>query len=95
MIEKIFLLPVEMSELKSLIKDAVASSMREQQNSSIESKENSVLLNRKDVLDIFKISSATLRVWMKKGLVPKPVRIGRRLYFKEDDILDSLKNHQR
>jgi predicted DNA-binding transcriptional regulator AlpA len=39
------------------------------------------LLNRRAVADLFGISRETLRVWEKRGLLPTPLRMGRRAYW--------------
>lgn len=50
------------------------------------------LISRNELLELFKITSPTLREWIKKGNIPKPIKKGRFHYFKLVEINESLKN---
>lgn len=47
-------------------------------------------LTSKEVCDILKISMTTLHDWSQKGLLIKH-KIGRRIMFRHDEVLESLK----
>jgi predicted DNA-binding transcriptional regulator AlpA len=44
------------------------------------------LLKRREVLDLLRLSAATLRRLVRHGLVPQPVRVGNGLRWKRSDI---------
>lgn len=48
------------------------------------------LLSRQEVADIFKITLPTLNEWEKNGDIPKAVRIGGRVYFRNSDIINHI-----
>ena len=45
------------------------------------------LLPLKEVVGLFKITKPTAYKWMKCGVLPKPKKIGGRVYFKKIEIL--------
>ena len=45
-----------------------------------------VFLTTKEVQNIFKISRVTEIAWRRKGILPRPVVLGRRVYYRKDDI---------
>lgn len=48
------------------------------------------LLTRKQVALKFDISLASLHNWVRDGLIPKPIRIARRVYFEEEVITEAI-----
>ena len=56
-------------------------------------KENKTLLSREQVADMLGISYPTLNAHVNNGLIPA-YKLGRRVYFKLDEVLDSLKQVQ-
>ena len=50
---------------------------------------NSMILTRNEVMEMLDISPATLWRWCKAGKI-KSLHIGSRIYFKHDDIMNSL-----
>lgn len=53
------------------------------------SKENDELLTRKETANYLKVTLSTLWSWSNKGLI-KSCSIGNRVYYKKQDILESL-----
>jgi len=49
------------------------------------------VLTRKGTAEYLSISLATLRVWTVKGFL-KAYQIGGRIYYKENEILESMKS---
>ena len=47
-------------------------------------------LSRKDVSQMFGVSLVTISAWMRTGKLPY-IRVNRRVYFIEEEILESLK----
>ncbi|CAM1365521.1 conserved protein of unknown function [Tenacibaculum soleae] len=50
---------------------------------------NNKLLTRKEVAVMLRVSLVTIGVWSKVGIL-NPIRMGNRIFFKEQDILDTL-----
>ncbi|MBP9151286.1 MAG: helix-turn-helix domain-containing protein [Flavobacteriales bacterium] len=73
--------------LSSLIKEAV----REEVAAILPDDFNSPLLTRDEVARILDISMPTLNQWEKDGSIPKPKRIGKRVYWLRNDFMDFLK----
>ena len=59
------------------------------------SEDETKLLTRQEVADIFKITLPTLADWEKKGEIPKAVRIGNRVYFKHSEIINHINSKGR
>jgi len=51
--------------------------------------EEEVLLTRKEVASLFKVSLVTINQWMREGRL-KFCRVNSRVYFKRNQILESL-----
>lgn len=51
--------------------------------------EEEILLTRKEVASLFKVSLVTINQWMRSGRLPF-CRINSRVYFKRNQILESL-----
>ncbi|KAF2955839.1 helix-turn-helix domain-containing protein [Marinitoga sp. 38H-ov] len=43
------------------------------------------LLTRNEVMELFKISAPTIYRWGKKGIL-KPIKIGKKVFYKKSDI---------
>jgi len=43
-------------------------------------------LSIKEICDLLQITRQTLHNWTVKGIFPKPVKIGRRVYYLQSDI---------
>ena len=52
------------------------------------------LLTMREACEAFGISKTTLSEWKKRGLVPF-VRLGRRVYFERERVLEAGRAHQR
>jgi excisionase family DNA binding protein len=52
--------------------------------------QNEELLTRKEVADYLRISHVTLSSWSKHGIL-NPIRMGNKVLFKKQDLLDVLK----
>jgi len=53
-------------------------------------KKNKIILTRKETAHLLSVSLATLRVWTVKGLI-KAYQLGGRVYYKQDEIIRSMK----
>jgi predicted DNA-binding transcriptional regulator AlpA len=47
---------------------------------------NSDLYTTEDLINKFQISEATLHNWINKNYIPKPIKIGRRIYWRKEVI---------
>ncbi len=85
--EKTFLIPLTEEELKELIKSSFQEVIEE--NKSM--KRNKELLTFKEVTSLLGISASTLNNWKRNGKIPFH-RIGGRILFKYNEIVESLEN---
>jgi predicted DNA-binding transcriptional regulator AlpA len=44
------------------------------------------LLNRKAVADLFDVTTETIGEWARRGHLPRPLRIGRKLFWRPEAI---------
>ena len=85
--EKTFLIPLTEEELKELIKSSLQEVIEE--NKSM--RRNKELLTFKEVTSLLGISASTLNNWKRNGKIPFH-RIGGRILFKYNEIVESLEN---
>lgn len=90
--QEITLTTISKDELHTLISNAVANTNHNSHVSKLEN-HNSLpdLLSINDMCKFFKVSRVTIHDWMKKGKFPF-YKVSRRVYFKLDEVLNSLKN---
>ena len=60
------------------------------EDSSIENRDELLLLSRQEVADIFRITLPTLSDWEKRGVIPKAIRMGRRVYYQKYEIINHI-----
>jgi predicted DNA-binding transcriptional regulator AlpA len=76
---------LRVSELKQIISDCVIKSLPPAPNP----KEEDVVLNRRDVANLFGISLVTVHSWMKSGILPF-YRINSKIFFKKSEVWSLL-----
>lgn len=84
--EKVILNSIELSDIRKEVEDIFAENL--EQFIKPEYQEN-ILMSRKDTAKYLCVSLPTLHDWTKKGVV-KAHRIGNRVLYKLNDILDAL-----
>jgi hypothetical protein len=85
--DKIVLLPFSEAEFKTLIKSSFEEILEE--NKSIQ--RNKELLSFKEVISLLGISASTLNAWKREGKIPYH-KLNGRIFFKYDEIVQSLKS---
>ena len=83
--DKICLMQLTEDELRELIK----SSVQEIINKNKSNQQNKDLLTFKEVIILLGISASTLNSWKREGKIPYH-KLNGRIYFKYDEILQSL-----
>jgi predicted site-specific integrase-resolvase len=53
------------------------------------------LLSIDDLKTIFKVSRQTIHNWRHSGIIPEPISLGRRRYWKEEQISEIINNKQK
>jgi predicted DNA-binding transcriptional regulator AlpA len=48
------------------------------------------LVSRRDVADLFQVTTETVGTWVERGLLPSPVRIGRKVFWTREVIVALL-----
>ena len=84
------LMPI--SELCELIKRSVTECFDSELKSFLKNsmKEEETLLNIGEACQLLKVSKVTIHKWKKNKILPFH-RIGRKIYFKRSEVIDSLK----
>ena len=54
--------------------------------------ENQVLLTTGEIAEILKVTSATIRNWIKKGIIPS-IKVGHLYFIRESDFYELLSKH--
>lgn len=75
-------------ELQEAIRDSVEKQLKEfieEQNAQNEEKDTT-LIPRKKVAEMFQISTVSLDKWRRKGLLPDPIKQGRKIYYLRSEI---------
>jgi len=77
----------EQNEIRRIFQEELEKANHENENSKSKSKKS--IYTRKEVLGIFDICETTLFLWKRAGKI-KAHTIGRRVFFKHEDIMDAL-----
>jgi predicted DNA-binding transcriptional regulator AlpA len=87
------LITMSKSELRQMIVDIIDDRLARTPAPSLS--ENSGLISRLDVCNIFGVSKTTLDKWRRFGVLPKEVKIASRVYFKRDQIEELIRTQQK
>ena len=92
--ESLIFLNVQVDELKALIQDAVIKVLDERLSAFPPEKKEDQLLKLDEVAKLFGVSKVTIHSWKRNGLLPF-YRINSKIYFKRDEVFNSLKEIKR
>ncbi|HUX58934.1 MAG TPA: helix-turn-helix domain-containing protein [Bacteroidales bacterium] len=92
--EKFLVTNYDHEELVSLIKEAFTEELKEILTQKEKEKDYNVLLSRREVADLLKISLVTLHKYQKEGILPYS-KLGIHIYFKKGDIMKALETQVR
>jgi predicted DNA-binding transcriptional regulator AlpA len=83
-------------ELKDIIDERLSSFQNNKNLKESNSKVDIVpeLLTRQEVADKFRVSFVTLHNWVKHGVLPKPIKKGKMVYFLRKEIVESLESRK-
>ncbi|MHA1973115.1 MAG: helix-turn-helix domain-containing protein [Candidatus Hodarchaeales archaeon] len=87
-------MPLTIPALVEIIRNCVKEEFEKRPAESICKEDHEKLLSTEEVCKIFNVSTVTLYKWKKKGLIPY-YKVGRRVYFKNSEIIESLKTKKR
>ncbi len=89
--DQIFL-SLDADELKELIKDSILEVLAENHNQQQPEKEDQ-LIKLNEAAGLLGVSKVTIHAWKKSGLIPF-YRISNKIYFKKNELLQSLKKNK-
>lgn len=89
--QNLILTPLSIEQLQNLINDAVKSGI---ENTKTSPPEQTNLLTRKQVCELLCITPPTLHEWTKNGMVAA-YKVGTRVRYKQNEILNTLQRVQR
>ena len=84
---------LQADELKALIKDSLKEALEEKTNPQQPDKEDQ-LIKLSEACKLLKVSAVTIHTWKRAGLIPF-YRISNKIYFKKDELIQSLKKAKR
>lgn len=85
---------LEPDELKQLINDAVVNALAENTNPQPQAERDDPLIKLSEACRLLGVSSVTIHTWKKTGLIPF-YRISNKIYFKKNELINSLKKIKR
>ncbi len=79
---------MRVSELQEAIRSSVEEKLREfiTEQKSEDKKNDTTLIPRKKVAKMFQVSTVSLDKWRRKGLLPDPIKQGRKIYYLRSEI---------
>lgn len=86
---EVMFIQVSLDELKQIIRESVNDAIKVNQTTEVERAEDA-LIKIDVVAKILKVSKVTIHKWKKSGRIPFH-RISNRIFFKESEIMESLK----
>jgi excisionase family DNA binding protein len=89
MIEKFIVTNYDQNEFVSLIREAFREELKESLNQQEREIDFNILLTRKKVADLLKISLVTVSKYQRAGKL-QYYRLGRHIYFKKGEIMKAL-----
>jgi hypothetical protein len=89
MAEKFIVTNYDQNELISLIREAFREELKESLNQQEKEIDYNVLVTRKEVAEMLKVSLVTVSKYQRAGKL-QPYRIARHVYFKKGEILKAL-----
>jgi len=87
--DKFIVTNYDRNELISIIREAFREELKESLNQKEKETDYNLLLTRKEVSDLLKVSLVTVSKYMKEGKFPYH-RLGRHIYFKKGDVMKAL-----
>ncbi len=91
--QKLLFTNISDEEFKRIIQESVSESIK---NSLLSLRKEEVndepdkLYSREEVAAIYNVSFVTLRDWEKNKIIPKPIRMGSRVYWRKADIINDI-----
>lgn len=83
---------LDKNDLKEVMESLIRQAVRDEMQSRSSSEDMSPVMSRDDVAKMLDISLPTLNQWEKDGTIPKPKRLGKRVYFIRKDFIDFLES---
>ena len=84
---------LDKNDLQEILGTLIRQAVRDEMRSGGSSEENSPVMSRDEVCKMLDISLPTLNQWEKDGTIPKPKRLGKRVYFIRKDFIDFLESN--
>lgn len=81
-------------ELKTIIKDCLLEALAEKTNPQQPAEKDDPLIKLSEACRLLGVSSVTIHTWKKTGLIPF-YRISNKIYFKKNELINSLKKIKR
>lgn len=85
---------LEPDELKTIIKDCIIEALAENTNPQPPAEKDDPLIKLSEACRLLGVSSVTIHTWKKTGLIPF-YRISNKIYFKKNELINSLKKIKR
>jgi excisionase family DNA binding protein len=83
---------LDTNDLKEVLETLIRQAVRDEAKSVTQTSNESPLLTREEAANILDISLPTLNQWEKDGSIPKPKRIGKRVYFLRKTFMEFLED---
>lgn len=84
---------LDKDDLTEVLRSLIQRTIREEVSGTMPNDSNSPLLTRNEVADLLDISMPTLNQWEKEGVIPKPKRLGKRVYWLRKNFVDFLEGN--
>ena len=83
---------LDKNDLQEILETLIRQAVRDEMHSSGSSEDVSPVMSRDEVSKMLDISLPTLNQWEKDGIIPKPKRLGKRVYFIRKDFIEFLES---
>lgn len=92
--KEIVIINLTISELKEILQETISTELGRLLNEVIDDKSKDEFLTRDETSKFLNLSLPTITKYVKQGIIPA-YRIGNRILFKRNELLDSLKDVQK
>jgi len=83
---------LDKNDLKEILETLIRQAIKDELQSNSVSGDTSPVMSRDEVSKMLDISLPTLNQWEKDGTIPKPKRLGKRVYFIRKDFISFLES---
>lgn len=90
-----FVVTLTINQLELIITRAIQKAFEDYTQELKKDESDNELIPRTKVAEMFQVSLVTLDKWRRQGVLPKPIKMKSRVYYRKDEIIETMKRSGR